>query len=272
MAEPKSRLRLIDLVYFVAACALCMGLERSWLPRSRIDLSLADPSWKMYGGDDLWRHLRSLIRALDMIFPVLVVWTPAWLAIRLAKPRPDWSSLRRQPGFVAVGLASLTLFSIGLARFGLWLVPILPEIPSLARRAIDWTARTDTPFPALVVDWADCVTRGWPSPVELVTYLFFDAFLWITGPVGGIAVALGWIALWRTHRWTSERSWIDRGGVLLGVLWIAAAMSLALAIATGQLPHLDVRRSSVHAPFVGLTHDLRSDMIHACSTSASETV
>jgi hypothetical protein len=38
----------------------------------------------------------------------------------------------------------------------------------------------------------------------------------------GLGVCLGWIMLVWLRQWRPERSWIDRSGRLLGLLWISA--------------------------------------------------
>jgi hypothetical protein len=40
----------------------------------------------------------------------------------------------------------------------------------------------------------------------------------------GIAVAAAWLTLALNGRWCPERSWIDRSGRVLGVLWIGMSV------------------------------------------------
>jgi hypothetical protein len=107
----------------------------------------------------------------------------ALIPIRLARPRPPWRRLARQPGFVACWAIAAVL-ALGLVE-GLFRVA----------------------FQGGFKQWGGV----WP----------FHA-LWELGVVfrGPFAVAAAWLALALAGRWSPEASWIDRLGRALGLAWV----------------------------------------------------
>ena len=63
----------------------------------------------------------------------------------------------------------------------------------------------------------------------------FEAGCWgvqmaaFSAPCGWTVAAI-WLVLVLSGRWRTERSWIDRLGRLLGVVWIAAAIAISVPL------------------------------------------
>ena len=111
---------------------------------------------------------------------VLGVLTPAILAIRLAKPRPSWRRVRRQPGFVACGV----VLAWGLYEVVLYVTSSLIH-PMADFRLIRFAEGLPQWFgPAVAAAWVGLAISGnfRPEPG------------WVDR--AGRAVAAGWLALY----------------------------------------------------------------------------
>jgi hypothetical protein len=118
--------------------------------------------------------------------PLLAVSLVLW-PLRLIPPRPRFLRIVRLPGLVPALVAWLALV-VALAKS-------LLERPVLQR----------VHFPKL----------GYLSLIESMS-LRIVAAKDLMGP----AIAVSWLILWLGGGWRPERSWIDRAGRLLGVVWI----------------------------------------------------
>jgi hypothetical protein len=114
-----------------------------------------------------------------------MTWTPAILILSLIPPRPGLRKLFRQPGVAACGSATLAM-AIGLIPFLVFATTIGVE------RAMS------TGF---------LVRRN----LLILTY----------GRNVPFAVEGAWTTLVLSGLWCRRRTWIDRLGTILGVVWIA---------------------------------------------------
>lgn len=119
--------------------------------------------------------------------PLLAVSLVLW-PLRLIPPRPRFLRIVRLPGLVPAYVAWLAV-AVALTK-------ALLERPVLER----------THFPKL----------GYLSLIDTMS-LRIVAAKDLIGP----AIAVSWLILWLGGGWRPERSWIDRAGRLLGVVWIA---------------------------------------------------
>ena len=117
------------------------------------------------------------------------------VALRSRRPRPRWSRLMRQPGWIACLAAS----GAGVAATGL-----------------DWVGRSYGDSIGYRSRW------GWgfdPSDVETPPVVRLQAFTTV-GLVVGLVVLTSWLILALGGRWRAERSWVDRAGRVVGVIWL----------------------------------------------------
>lgn len=82
--EPTRRLNLLDVLILIAGAAVGMWLSRQQLRRYE-EMSPVGP----------------VTRVIIILIAVIWTWSLTLLVLRLRRPRPEWSALRRQPGFVA---------------------------------------------------------------------------------------------------------------------------------------------------------------------------
>jgi hypothetical protein len=113
---------------------------------------------------------------------VLLVWTAAFLVIRLQTPRPPLRRLMCQPGMAACTAAIL--------------VTVIDTIT--------WA-----------IHWALLDPRN-----ELLRMLLPPVYWPAHSHHVGQAVAVTWLGLILARRWRREPGWIDRFGRVIGVLWL----------------------------------------------------
>lgn len=151
--------------------------------------------------DDYWNRSRNYPQSfarLDQNWPhqFLIFWRFAslllippslgLLALRLRRPRPTIRRLARQPGFLACVAGPILIAASVACEILVALVVGVPAEPGN--------------------DAFNRVVRWWPFSI-------------------GTAVFVLWTGAWLARRWRPERSWIDRAGRVIGVLWIACFLS-----------------------------------------------
>ncbi len=173
---PVRRFTLLDGMILVAAAAMAMGLLRGPLGTISVGDLIRTP-WVSYPG---WPH-QFVLHLIAIATPLAASATLASLALRLAKPRPRWRRLARQPGLMAC-------LAAGIA----WAVGAL----YLVARAL-W-------FPDALASW---------NKIYLTCY--------VGSSFAGFAVMIAWSTLALARVGRPERSWIDRLGRLAGLAWVA---------------------------------------------------
>jgi hypothetical protein len=109
--------------------------------------------------------------------------------VRLRRPRPPWRWVARQPGTTAC-LGVLIYQAIAVFIMAVWSIGQLRRNSGLKVEFFDQTAIT---------------------MLELMGIM--------AAPVG-VCVLVVWLLLAVQRGWRSERSWIDRLGRFVGVIWI----------------------------------------------------
>ncbi len=182
----RRRLTVLDLVTLVAASAVGLGVTRTlW------DFFLGEYFYRPISG---WTTVAVFARAPEtvlVLIPLATTWTFTLPLLRLRRPRPPLRRLPLQPGTAAWGAAILVL--------------AVTQLGFLSKCAVE----------VFVTGATDFAVRS-----------FSDFFLIeITPSTGLIACAIltAWMMLAVTGLGRPERSWIDRMGRVLGVLWIATA-------------------------------------------------
>jgi hypothetical protein len=91
-------------------------------------------------------------------------------------------------------------------------------------------------FCVAAVETPRMLVTSWPNefqhPPEFFQLHWLDwwLFTWFTLPKrAGESVALIWLVLVLSGRWTAERGWLDRLGRLLGLCWIGMALLMVLS-------------------------------------------
>ena len=171
----RRRLNLVDLAILVLAAAVGFVAVRR-------DLE-ALAAWPFgEGSQEFYLWTNPLVLAKAVIVEVwLMVWTAAWLALQLRRPRPQLRRLSRQPGFVACFSASVVFFISGPLTWAF----ILPN-----------TADPD--------HWIEGMVWGTVVSSQI-----------------GAAVLAGWALLVVSKRCRSRAGWLDRVGQVLGLIWVA---------------------------------------------------
>jgi hypothetical protein len=137
-----------------------------------------------------WRPFDRLVRSLPAALPCLATWTVALLVLRLNRPRPRLYRLALQPGAVATITATVGLF-IGAVDFGL--------------NTLWW--------------W---LLRNEATPWRRVAFHSMEYLFEASSRITVALIAVGTIML-LSRRFRPERSWIDRTGRIVGLLWLTLA-------------------------------------------------
>ncbi|SIN78480.1 hypothetical protein SAMN05444166_0834 [Singulisphaera sp. GP187] len=186
---PDRKFVLFDLMIVVANLAIALAWQR-WLahvfePRFRLGLQWR-PNGRLTGNQYyyLW---------VQLCGPILVLMTTTGIAFRLRSPRPGWSELRVQPGFVA----AIAVMS--------WVVPAAVILSVLN----------------LVVD------LGYTIPFNKgeVPIIIIDKLTEI-----GTIVATAWATMLCIGQWRPEPGWIDRYNRVVGFCWIAYTVLLVVVM------------------------------------------
>ena len=101
---------LLDAVILLAATAIGLAGVREYF-----DMLFTQSFRLPSGGWTPGAILGHIPRVLEILFPLLVAWTPAVLVLRLRRPRPVLRRLFLQPGASACGAITLALV-LGLSE------------------------------------------------------------------------------------------------------------------------------------------------------------
>lgn len=177
-ARPR-RLNLVDLVVVVAGCAVGLAIFRLcfWLESGLICRII----FYLRPGSGYSDSARRLATTLGFINSVGTALTASVLILRFRRPRPPWSVVRKQPGFIACLAVSVT---IALNVQNVLLLWFGSEIDSARER------------------------------------LILMARVLLNGEVFGYSILISWFVMWVIGSWQSEAGAIDRLGRAVGWTWI----------------------------------------------------
>jgi hypothetical protein len=181
---------LVDALLLTAAVALGIaGTRHVW------DRWSYAWFWNLQDGWSPVATLGRLSTVIALQMPTLAAMSLAILIARFVPPRPRWTRIARQPGVVACGIA---VFVVALETVGrgaaILYFETLKGYPGATWNALGFGS------------WfLSAVLLAAPYPIAYATFA-------------------GWAILWLSKRLSPERSWVDRAGVLLGLLWIVSAL------------------------------------------------
>ena len=196
----------------------------------------------MYGARELWRMLDekpgsywtsvtpSWLMAAAMAASVATPMTLACLAFRLRDPRPPRRRLWTQPGTAAMLACTLLFVVKSVEVAGAFARRDVNELAGQAARV----RVSDTTY-LIHVGPSPLLLMGGSVPTSNGVLWSYDAGCWgiqmaaFSAPCG-FTVAAIWLLLGLSGRWRPEKSWIDRLGRLLGVVWIACAIAVSVPL------------------------------------------
>lgn len=177
--------QLLDAILIIAALAVGLAMARAYDHFADFHLisPMSPPSPEVFRRSELvpWDYL---VFGEQIVGPAVLVWTLAFVVLRLRQPRPRLRRLFRQPGMAGCATV-LTVMPI----FLFW--KILGQMV-----------------------WASGEFEG-----QGVGYWFPEAFKESLFWVGSSVVAV-WLNLALSRRCAAEPSWIDRLGRVLACYWI----------------------------------------------------
>lgn len=191
------RFTLLDAMVLVMAAGVGLALAQHLRSHDRpspapVAVIKSVPGPRAFSYPRLRGAISSAVTGSALVFPSVLTFTFATLALRFRHPRPCLARIFRQPGAVGCSAAILsfllalltlapsTLHSLGSPIYGAWMV------------------------------------NAWLH----------------TSRMTGVAVASAWLALALSGRWRSERTWVDRLGQAVSASWIAAIALEAIAVWT----------------------------------------
>ena len=144
--------------------------------------------------------------------------TLACLVFRIRQPRPPWRRVALQPGTTALIACSL-IFAARMVEVGAG-----DNSPAIS----GWSKNVSMRFN----DYGDPLTGNSGGGNRAIETIVVNEFFTLTvaGFIYpcGYAVGAVWLVLAVSGRWRPEKSWIDRLGRGLGVVWIALSILTAL--------------------------------------------
>jgi hypothetical protein len=146
-----------------------------------------------YGGRSLFAMI--ILGVVETMIPFLTMWSLAVAGLSLRQPRPQFRKLARQPGVIACYAAMLPLVIEVMAI-------IVGEIILPPSAVI---ARTMPPY--LIRSLPGRIMHNVRGTIVLQAN-------------AGATVAVAWLILALAGMWKSEKSWLDRFGRVLGILWM----------------------------------------------------
>lgn len=220
MERRTRRFGLGDLLILIAALATGIGSARElW----RLQVEKPGSYW--------WSITPSWLMAAAIAASFATPMTLACLAFRLRRPRPPRRRLWLQPGAAAMLVCTL-LFALKEAEVAAAFArrDVNPLAGQAARVRVSETSFllhvSPSPFLSL--------GRG-GVPMSNGVIWSYDAGCWgiqmaaFAAPCG-YSVAAVWLLLALSGHWRPERSWIDRLGRVLGLVWIAGAIAAAVPL------------------------------------------
>ena len=196
----------------------------------------------MYGACELWRMqvekpgsywtpiTPSWLMAAAMAASVATPLTLGCLAFRLRSPRPPRHRLWLQPGTAAMLACSMLFVVKSVEVAGAFARRDVNELAGQAARV----RVSDTTY-LIHVGPSPLLLMGGSVPTSNGVLWSYDAGCWgiqvaaFSAPCG-FTVAAVWLLLALSGRWRPEKSWIDRLGRLLGVVWIACAIAVSVPL------------------------------------------
>jgi hypothetical protein len=159
-------------------------------------------------------------------FPFLIPLAPTFLILHLRRPRPPLRRLSLRPGFAACLAAT---FGLGTGC----LMQAIREVVDRMTRPGAVVRLPSPPFVALAATAPDAAepmgaTTNWLSRILLVPIEHGHS------PAIATAVAVIWALLAIGRRWRPQPTWMDRGGRLVGLAWIACASMLLASVILGE--------------------------------------
>lgn len=176
------------------------------------------------GGAYYWDATPSRLLAAAALSSVAAPLTIAGLVIRARRPRPAWRRVALQPGTAAM-IACAVVFAAQAAEAVAALRA--PAVEILSGYEVSAIRYNSTDSLVLIRAGSNGVI-GHIEPIGCFGLLVTS----LATPCGP-AVAAVWVVLAVAGRWRPERSWIDRLGRLLGVLWIAISALAVLPVGPG---------------------------------------
>ena len=207
------RFTILDAVVLIAATAVGIAIFRfEWFFVSAS--AAADEPGLSPVGPSPGRGLTLFRSVAYYSLFSLAVWSVAVCMLRLQRPRPRLRHLALQPGMAACFVALIGL--------------VCGAMEVLVRFTV---IRDD--FYASAEGYVEMLPAEMSSNPAQVRRAFF-LHRALTGVIGSYAqiafgIAAVWIILAGSRRCRVERSWLDRAGRILGVLWIAVALFLWLS-------------------------------------------
>jgi hypothetical protein len=187
------RFTLLDATVLVAMCALGIRAHQalaSLIAQARLPAGLTTASTVLL--DIRSRGFLAIPLHVTFWFEIAMPWvltlSLSLIVLRLIPPRPRRSQLSRQPGFVAMA----TVAGSALVAWACWLVLILPL--QMSRKL------------AAVSNW------------DYDRVFFAVTLVAIVG--AGLGVAVSWTMLLILRRSRAKADWIERAGIVLGVILI----------------------------------------------------
>ncbi len=207
-AQKPRRFNMGDLMILIAAVALGAAAARVVWP-------LTAEALERY-------RATSDLRPLEILLPIVlssVLLLPATFGVfvmRLRPPRPRRARLILQPGMAAACAVGIVcafqslVTAVTFARHAYGPGPRgISYSPSILLGGFRWSFVHFSPEL-----WFG--SRHFPMFAANLTFAC------------GLAVAVVWIILWLSGLWRGERSWIDRLGRVLGMLWIAISAIVSI--------------------------------------------
>ncbi|HEY2158001.1 MAG TPA: hypothetical protein VGH33_20400 [Isosphaeraceae bacterium] len=193
IATRPRRFTLADAIVLVAATAAGLALVREW-----VQMASPTPPIFHYDTGSMARGplcgLAPLTRWVVLGWPLVAMWTLTLVVLRFRRPRPRARRLFAPPGVAACLVAAVVLMLEATYTASL-------SVPSFFKIPLPTTA----------------AGRAADGRWRQMTYWTIHAA--VENSVG-FAVAAWWVTLALSRRWRPERSWIDRAGLVVGVLWI----------------------------------------------------
>ncbi|HWE36433.1 MAG TPA: hypothetical protein VG406_07700 [Isosphaeraceae bacterium] len=149
--------------------------------------------------------IRIILNYIDSLTLLLASLSTATFVLRLAPPRPSLRRVGHQPGWTASAVVVIVTALGVIERVFVNLVMYLRTEPSERHR--------------FYFDWTDELNRVMGKQMVM----------------SSLAVAAIWAIQYLGRRWRPERSWLDRLGRLLGLLWIVVYWSALLIEPDGFL-------------------------------------
>ena len=191
---------LFDAMILLAATAFGMAGSRTILFLGGwLDLDRPTGGWTVVSA------LNALARAVWLSQSFLAAWAIGLLALTLRRSRPRLRQLFLQPGFVVCIATVLGMIKGTLELLARWL------LFSITKDEDWWLINTHV------------VNNPWVS-VPLGAWFRIHDYLINESEYIGFGIVLAWIILAISGRCRTQRTWLNRIGMILGVLWIVAAV------------------------------------------------